>query len=206
LLLITIGVIALFVKKYLPAYVAEKGKNLATKEDIAGITSEIEKVKSEYARSIEILRSELRLESSLKEAFRNKCLQAIESINEVLVNVTKYCWSELAKRSPNEHYVWGAVDDTKDNWGFHYFRVALDKSILENELYLSEEAIRSLRDLSDQIGMLSSMELALSADDPDPAVIESAEGGYSTGLDAVRECRLALFAELRSVPASGGER
>jgi len=38
---------------FLPGYLSEKGKNLATKEDIAKITEEIEKVKIRYTMSVE---------------------------------------------------------------------------------------------------------------------------------------------------------
>lgn len=40
-------------KSYLPGYLAEKGKNLATKEDIEGITQRIEEVKHTYASLLE---------------------------------------------------------------------------------------------------------------------------------------------------------
>jgi hypothetical protein len=39
-----------FLKSYLPTYLAEKGKNLATKEDIKDITEKIEAVRSQYAK------------------------------------------------------------------------------------------------------------------------------------------------------------
>ncbi|AGR77093.1 hypothetical protein A7H1H_0784 [Aliarcobacter butzleri 7h1h] len=38
-------IISLILNKYLPSYFGEKGKNLATKEDIEEITSKVEKVK-----------------------------------------------------------------------------------------------------------------------------------------------------------------
>jgi len=41
---------ALFLKSYLPAYFAEKGKNLATKEDIKDITEKVEAVRVEYVK------------------------------------------------------------------------------------------------------------------------------------------------------------
>lgn len=44
------------------AYSAEKGKNLATKEDIAGITREIESVRSEYAKQLQMFGHENALE------------------------------------------------------------------------------------------------------------------------------------------------
>ena len=56
--IILIGAI-LLVKSYLPKYFEEKGKNLATKEDIGAITDEVEKVKTQYSKDIEILKSEL---------------------------------------------------------------------------------------------------------------------------------------------------
>ena len=47
ILLLAVGVITGFLaRQYLSSYTAEKGKNLATKDDIGYITEEIEKVKS----------------------------------------------------------------------------------------------------------------------------------------------------------------
>lgn len=44
---------------YLSSYIKEKGKNVATKEDVAKITKEIESVKYEYTKETESLRSNL---------------------------------------------------------------------------------------------------------------------------------------------------
>ena len=52
-----IGVVGLLLYRYLPAYTSEKGKNLATKEDIADITKRIEEVKSTYAHELEAVRA-----------------------------------------------------------------------------------------------------------------------------------------------------
>ena len=43
------GIIFLFIKSYIPSYLTEKGKNLATKEDIEIITEKVESVKTDYA-------------------------------------------------------------------------------------------------------------------------------------------------------------
>jgi len=48
IVLIIVG--GFFLKSYLPTYFGEKGKNLATKEDIKDITDKVEAVRSEYAR------------------------------------------------------------------------------------------------------------------------------------------------------------
>lgn len=47
------GVATLIWRNFLPTYMGEKGKNLATKEDIAAITSKIESVKVEYLKQLE---------------------------------------------------------------------------------------------------------------------------------------------------------
>jgi hypothetical protein len=45
---------------FLKSYFSEKGKNLATKEDISVITEKVGSIKDEYSRSIESYRSELK--------------------------------------------------------------------------------------------------------------------------------------------------
>jgi hypothetical protein len=47
------GVAYLLLKSYLPAYLGEKAKNLATKEDVAEITTKIENVKLQFASALE---------------------------------------------------------------------------------------------------------------------------------------------------------
>lgn len=51
--LVTTFVLALFVTGHLPAYFREKGKNLATKEDIEAITRTVEAVRAEYASDLQ---------------------------------------------------------------------------------------------------------------------------------------------------------
>jgi hypothetical protein len=57
-IVIFIGV-GLFLRSFLPSYFDEKAKNLATKEDIGDITDEIEKVKFNYSKEVEQLKTEL---------------------------------------------------------------------------------------------------------------------------------------------------
>ncbi|WP_027330236.1 hypothetical protein [Marinimicrobium agarilyticum] len=194
--LVVVVVIGYFLREFFPSYTKEKGKNLATKEDIREITEKIESVKADYAKSLETLKSKLQLESALKGAYQEKCLGALTAINELLVEITLYCWKQLAERSPNEHYVWSNVDDLDEKRHFHYYRVAVDKVALIHGMYLTPVARNALSDLSSSIGMLSSMELALLNDHPHPGVLESAASGYSSGLEAVVKCREVLIAEL----------
>jgi len=66
------AVVFLLLKFFLPGYLSEKGKNLATKEDIAKITDEIERVKSQYA----VLLEELKAKHQLRLAAIDRRLEA----------------------------------------------------------------------------------------------------------------------------------
>ena len=54
LLTVAVFLIGLFVKNYLPSYMDEKGKNLATKEDIEEITRKTEEVQQEFREGFEL--------------------------------------------------------------------------------------------------------------------------------------------------------
>lgn len=56
--IITFGV-GLFVKNFLPSYMDEKGKNLATKEDIQEITKKTEEVQQEFKESFEMFSNDV---------------------------------------------------------------------------------------------------------------------------------------------------
>ena len=62
----------LIIRFYFPSYLGEKAKNLATREDIAAITHEMEKVRIEYSSLVE----ELKARHQLRLAAVDKRLQA----------------------------------------------------------------------------------------------------------------------------------
>ena len=73
LLLIIAGFIAgVFGRNFFPSYLGEKGKNLATKEDIAEITRKMEGVRHEYNALVE----ELKARHQLRMAALDRRLQA----------------------------------------------------------------------------------------------------------------------------------
>lgn len=71
--------LGLFIKNYLPSYMEEKAKNLATKEDIADITREIEEVKHLYQKR-----------SDLSKAERDFYNEMNKTIWELLATIKKY--------------------------------------------------------------------------------------------------------------------
>lgn len=72
------GILALgYLVRDLPrAYVEEKGRNLATKEDIADITGKVEAVKAEYVTAVEHLRSDLRVIVAQRTALETQAHEA----------------------------------------------------------------------------------------------------------------------------------
>jgi hypothetical protein len=63
LVLIGFAIACWCVKSYIPAYLQEKAKNLATKEDIGAITQTVEAVKALHTQEIEQLKTSLQRES-----------------------------------------------------------------------------------------------------------------------------------------------
>ncbi|WP_169704418.1 hypothetical protein [Candidatus Kuenenia stuttgartiensis] len=60
----------LLLRGYLPSYVAEKGKNLASKEDLAHLTGLVESVKALHISELERLKADLLAESQTTERRR----------------------------------------------------------------------------------------------------------------------------------------
>jgi len=74
LILVAYGICILFWKSYFPKYLEEKGKNLATKEDIGAITHEVESVKAEILKSLSIDQTKYQLKYE-------SCLEALSLID-----------------------------------------------------------------------------------------------------------------------------
>lgn len=85
-LLLGILVIGLVIRKYLPAYLGEKGKNLATKEDIAEITAITEREKARFTTAIEELRHQLGRSSSDITQRQQLYIQLAESASHVFLS------------------------------------------------------------------------------------------------------------------------
>lgn len=82
--IVSLCVIGLFAKKYLPSYLQQKGRNLATKEDIKEITNKIESVKTQYTKIIEELKADLSIRNEQK-------IRILEKRNESLLKLYEDC-------------------------------------------------------------------------------------------------------------------
>jgi len=68
--LVVLVVGGLLLRSYLPSYLAAKGKNLASKEDLEHLTRLVEGVRSEYSGALEMLKANLSSEGQVTERRR----------------------------------------------------------------------------------------------------------------------------------------
>ena len=83
---IVLGLIYFTMKNLLPTYFSEKGKNIATKEDIGDITSSVESVKQEFRKETEAFKSQLQLNSNIQVDLITEERNAIIESNECFSN------------------------------------------------------------------------------------------------------------------------
>lgn len=80
-------VASLITGNFLPKYFGRKGENLATKEDIADITSKIETVKHEYASQLESVKAELSAKLSTYGFRYEKEYEVLSELTALLVDL-----------------------------------------------------------------------------------------------------------------------
>lgn len=79
ILIVVIGtqLIVEILRRVLPSYLSEKGKNLATKQDIGEITNRIEGAKTQYLLAIESKKSDLTFYSITKGKITERAIESI---------------------------------------------------------------------------------------------------------------------------------
>lgn len=104
----------LFLKSFLPSYLSEKAKNLATKEDVEVITDKIERVRGQYAENLQnlihqnlLLIEEMRGRQQLRLAAVDKRLQAHQEAFSL--------WRKLVA-SVHKDPVWEVVLECQEWW------------------------------------------------------------------------------------------
>jgi hypothetical protein len=119
-------VLLTIIASYVGAYVRTKGKNLATKEDIEGITHEIENVKTQYAKQLEMLSHDNRIILSELQQRHDLKLAALDK--------------RLAVHQ--EAYVlwWELMNVLHDGEKSHPVTIKCQEWFVKNSLYLTEES------------------------------------------------------------------
>ena len=88
------AVVFFLIKYFLPGYLSEKGKNLATQEDIENITNKVESVKSAYAEVLEEIKSNNQIKIAGIEREKNLkkevYMEAVEAITNSLNTIADF--------------------------------------------------------------------------------------------------------------------
>lgn len=197
LLLILIGLMGLLWKKTLSEYLREKGKNLATKEDIGEITKKVEEIKSNYLIELEKIKMDLSFLSKKHTMLFDEKIIVFKKLQKRLVNFKKYCIAMI-----------GEVGDVSE---FHpnlqVLSADIDKSALphitalyeikqEDFIFLSEKSKELLSSLLNSLSMMPSMEIHILRDNNDSEIQKNFTEVYLNAIEKIDECLIGLFNEL----------
>ncbi|WP_338590381.1 chromosome segregation ATPase [Shewanella khirikhana] len=99
-------IIYLFIKSFIPQYLSEKAKNLASKEDIETIADKVESVKSDYAHLLEEVKSNNQIKLAALEREKNTkkevYIEAVEAITRSQNIITRFCNLNLSEEEITE--------------------------------------------------------------------------------------------------------
>lgn len=151
---------------WLQSYFSEKGKNLATKEDIEEITRKIELTKNRSSALIE------------------RKILAYEEISKELSELQIYCFRELNK--PNEH----AVPYTEIPFKSSFQRaMEMRELIFRHQVFIEEDIIQKIKSLSDAIYSLGQVELFSSQSEYAKQIASIDQNFYT---DILNDCKVVL--------------
>lgn len=128
------GVVVYFIiKSFLPSYFSEKGKNLATKEDVGKITDEIEEVKMQYATQLQdvihqnnLLLEEMKGKHQMRMAALDRRLQAHQEAFEL--------WRKMIS-NVHEDDIGKVVIECQDWWNKNCLYLTPDARMAFNYAY-----------------------------------------------------------------------
>jgi len=184
-------------RRYLFSYAGEKGKNLATKEDIGAITHQIEDAKSEYARELERVKKELELAYLKDQVLMQERVATFKEFQECLVFFKRYCFAAVGTYGDK-----GEFHPRIDGLPEEIPRAALSHVTKLYELeesqgiFLSLQAKESLARLRNVLSPMLSMEKKRFSESLDPKV-------YSNAWKELDNCLQELYFDLWGGGADG---
>lgn len=104
--IICVGLIVMFWKNYIPKYLEEKGKNLATKEDIAEITLKVESVKLEHNKQFDEIQKK-------NDLFFSEIKNSKERFNSKQFELYNQLWSSLIDLKISADDLWQSANIVK---------------------------------------------------------------------------------------------
>lgn len=194
---ILLGIACLYIfRKYLFSYSSEKGKNLATREDIEEITRKVEEVKSGYVVELEKLKVEMSVLSRKHDILIDEKVRVFKKLQKRLVDFKKYCEAALGSYGDRGEFHPNLDVLSKDIDRASLKHVtALHEIEQEDFIFLSAESRSVLAELHQDCSMLCSMELIIIGND-DPEIMKSVPSAYRSAMDNIDTCLESLYEEL----------
>ncbi|GEA04793.1 hypothetical protein KUL17_36900 [Alteromonas sp. KUL17] len=195
-ILLCVGCIFLF-RKYLFSYSTEKGKNLATKEDVEEITRKVEEVKSGYVAEIERLKVDLSVLSRKHNILLDEKVRVFKKLQKRLVEFKKYCEAALGSYDQRGefHPHLGVLPKGIDKASLQHI-TALHEIEQEDFIFLSKKSRSLLSKLRDNCSMMCSMEMAISSENNDSEMARSTIPAYESAMRNIDSCLQSLYEEL----------
>ena len=184
-------------RKYLFSYVNEKGKNLATKEDIAEITRLTEEVRTGYLSEIEHLKTDLAILSRKHGILFDEKVRVFKELQARLVAFKQFCEASIGTYSsrgefhPNLDSLASGIDKASLQ-----HLTALHELQQEHFIFLSTESRRVLGQLHQQCSIMYSMELAIFDNEGDEVIVGNAADVYESAIQNIDRCLESLYTEL----------
>jgi hypothetical protein len=196
LILLGLGCIFLF-RKYLFSYSSEKGKNLATKEDIGDITRKVEEVKTEYVTEVERLKVDLSLLSRKNDILLDEKIRVFKKLQKRLVDFKKYCEATLGSHDDRGefHPNLNVLPEDIDKAALPHI-TALHEIEQEDFIFLSKKSRSILAELHQHCSMMCSMELAVFGENAGSEMARSTIPVYESAMRNIDNCLQSLYEEL----------
>lgn len=191
-----LGVVCIFLfRNYLFSYSSEKGKNLATKEDIEDITRKVESTKNEYISNIERLKFELALLSRKHDILLDEKIRVFKKLQKRLVEFKKYCEAAIGTYDSRGefHPNLEILDESIDKATLKHL-TALNKITVEDFIFLSEQSKNILEELMYNCSLMCSMEQHINVDNID--IVRSTVSTYEQAIMNIDKCLQSLYEDL----------
>ncbi|MDD5359651.1 MAG: hypothetical protein PHI79_06375 [Sulfurovaceae bacterium] len=197
LILFCIGGI-IFFRKYLFSYASEKGKNIATKEDVAEITKKVEEVKIQYASEVEHLKMSLSILSKKHSILFDEKIRVFKKLQKTLVDFKKYCEAALGSYRDDGNEFHPTLDclDTNIPQATLQHITLLHEIKQEDFIFLSNRSKKALKKLHDNCMIMCSMELTLYTNIDDEMIRNSVVPVYESAIGRIDTCLQCLYEEL----------
>lgn len=219
LTIIGLGVLLFVLRKVLLSYLSEKGKNLATKEDIGEITREVESVRAEINQGVEAFKLSLNKElhefSTQFSRLDHQCATGIMElhgfmceIEHLLIWQSSAAATTLISLTPEARTMealnkaWETV--AKLDHVLNYHSLLLNEQVYARVQDWSREALAVISAMGNEIEPLrkQAMSTQASLDEREAAIVAITDKHLDTSLRRLGRIRKELEIEFRGILAT----